>query len=147
MAKLKALSEIASDSRLMEHALAEAVLHQIAATWLALVRQVGDSHGIKPNQVHSLDELIQVLDARGFESIEARELSRIAGEPESWVASFLSHYAETTCPPEPMTASVSDAIPMQDRSGLDAIKSARYRPWVEALSELVERMQIRFHES
>lgn len=147
LAKLKALSAIVSDNRLAEHALAEAVLHQIASTWLALIRQVGDSHGIKPSQVESLEGLIQVLDARGFDSIEARELSRLAGDPNAWVAAFFAHYTEVMCPPEPMTASVSDAIPMQDRSGLEAIKSARYRPWVEELSELVERMQTRFHES
>jgi hypothetical protein len=147
LAKLKALSELDAASRLIEHALAEAVLHQIAATWLALVRQIGDSHGIRPTQVDSLATLLDVLERRGFTSVEALELSRLASEPGSWVETFWAHYAELTCPPEPMTASASNAIPLQDRSGLEAIRAARYRPWVEALAAQIESMQSRFHES
>ena len=48
LAKTKALLDVRADSRLQHHALSEAVLHQIDATFVALVRQVGDAHGFKP---------------------------------------------------------------------------------------------------
>lgn len=145
--KLKALSEIEASSRLTEHALAEAVLHQLAATWLALVRQVGDAHGIQPNRVASLDALCEALQQRGFDSVEADELQRLAADPHSWVSTFFAHYAEVTCPPEPMRAAVTDAIPLQDRSFLEVVRAKRYRPWIDALADLIDAMQGRFHES
>lgn len=146
-AKLAALVEISASSRLEEHALREAVLHQLAATWLALVRQVGDAHGIKPLSVDGLDQLNERLAQRGLPSREADELSRAVASDDSWLAAFFAHYQEACCPPEPMTTAVNDLIPSTDRRRLDAIREARYRPWVDAMVALIERFQERFHES
>lgn len=145
--KLLALAAIPARSRLEEHALAEAVLHQMEVTWLALVRQVGDAHGIRPTSINSLQELLSVLDQRGLPSLEAKQLQTLAEDTHDWWHAFQTQRNAILCPPEPMTVSVSDAIPLQDRSGLEALQALRYQPWVEALSALIDSFQGRFHES
>lgn len=146
-AKLQSLATLPSHSRLEEHALAEAVLHQLAVTWLALVRQVGDAHGIKPTTIDSLEALVVVLNDRGLPSLEVNQLKTLAEDPDSWWSEFVRHRESVMCPPEPMASSVSDAIPLTDRSGLEAIQTDRYRPWVSELVDLIESLQGRFHES
>ena len=72
LAKAKALVAVKVENRLQHHALCEAVLHQIDATLLALIRQVGDAHGFKPENIGSLDDLIVQLVQRDLVSLEVR---------------------------------------------------------------------------
>lgn len=147
LAKTKALVRVESTTRVEAHALSEAVLHQIHATWLALIRQAGDAHGLKPEVIESLEDLNRQLTDRGLPSAEADALTRLANDRADWVYHFLERYRAICCPPEAMQSTHPDAIPLNDQSGIEAIAQARYRPWVDALSDLVESYQTRFDES
>ena len=72
LAKTKALVAIKADSRLQHHALCEAVLNQIEATWIALIRQVGDAHGLKPEAIQSLRDLTEQLSSRELDRKSTR---------------------------------------------------------------------------
>ena len=90
LAKAKALLIIRAESRLQHHALSEAVLNQIEATWVALIRQVGDAHGLKPESIQSLnDQICFQLSHRQLVSLEADMLESLASDPSSWLAAFL----------------------------------------------------------
>jgi hypothetical protein len=147
LAKTKALLGIEANTRIERHALGEAVLHQIHATWVALLRQAGDAHGLKPESIGSLEDLNRQLTERGLPSAEADALTRLAGDRSDWVFHLLEQYQTICCPPEPSMSPHPDAIPINDQSAIEAIAEARYRPWVDALNDLVESYQTRFDES
>jgi len=147
LAKTKALMTIQADSRLQHHALCEAVLNQIEATWVALIRQVGDAHGLKPEAIHSLIDLTEQLSSRQLVSLEAQKLLSLSADQNSWLASFGAHRAKVSCPDEVPESTGSERIPLTDTSGLDRLKNERYAPWVEELSDLVCEFQNRFDES
>jgi len=147
LAKTKALVTIQADSRLQHHALCEAVLHQIEATWIALIRQVGDAHGLKPEVIHSLSDLTEQLSSRQLISLEAQKLLSLSADQNSWLVSYWTHRAKVSCPDEVPESTDSERIPLTDTSGLDRLKNERYAPWVEELSDLVSEFQSRFDES
>ena len=147
LAKAKALLVIQAETRLQHHALGEAVLNQIASTWLALVRQVGDAHGLKPESIQSLIDLTSQLSQRQLVSLEADMLESLASDPNSWLAVFWSHRAKVSCPDESTESLDSDRIPMTDTSTLDQLKITRYSAWVDELSDLIDEFQNRFDES
>lgn len=147
LAKTRALGSVEAKTRVEAHALNEAVLHQIHATWVALIRQAGDAHGFKPESIESLEDLNRQLADRGLPSAEADALTRLANDPSDWVFHFLSRYRAICCPPEATASTHQDAIPLNDQSAIEAIAQARYRPWADALDELVKSYQTRFDES
>ena len=147
LAKTKALVAIKADSRLQHHALCEAVLNQIEATWIALIRQVGDAHGLKPEMVQSLADLTEQLSNRQLVSLESQKLNSLSIDQDGWLAAFWTHRAEISCPGEVPESTDSDQIPMIDTSGLERIKNDRYADWVDELSDLVSEFQNRFDES
>ncbi len=147
LAKTKALIAIKAESRLQHHALCEAVLNQIEATWIALIRQVGDAHGLKPEMIQSCADLIEQLSARQLVSLEAQELDALSSDQGSWLASFWAHRGKVSCPDEVSESTDVDRIPMIDTSGIDRIKNERYAPWVDELSDLISELQNRFDES
>ena len=100
LAKTTALLDVPADSRLQHHALSEAVLHQIDATFVALVRQVGDAHGFKPESIQSLEDLVDQLRSRQLVSLEAQKLERLANDPMSWWNAYQAHAAQILCPAE-----------------------------------------------
>lgn len=146
IAKLRALSELESNARLTCHALNEACLHQLAATWLALVRQIADAHGIAINTIESLDDLSIALAERALPSVEADYLICLQNSPDSWVSTFFEHYLTVQCPVSTKTRD-AHLIPLQDMSGLDSIVRDRYRPWINAMIDLVDSLQEKFDES
>lgn len=147
LAKTKALVTIQADSRLQHHALCEAVLNQIEATWVALIRQVGDAHGLKPEAIHSLSDLTEQLSSRQLVSLEAQKLHSLSTDQDSWLASYWAHRAKVSCPDEVPESTDSERIPLTNTSGLDRLKNERYALWVEELSDLVGEFQNRFDES
>ncbi len=147
LAKTKALVATKADSRLQHHALCEAVLNQIEATWIALIRQVGDAHGLKPEAIQSLRDLTEQLSSRQLVSLEAQKLHSLSSDQDGWLASFWAHRAKVSCPDEVPESTDSELIPLTDTSGLDRLKNERYAPWVEELSDLVGDFQNRFDES
>ena len=147
LAKAKALVEIRVENRLQHHALCEAVLHQIDATFLALIRQVGDAHGFKPENIGGLDDLVAQLEERDLVSLEARRMKTLVTDPEGWWRVFRTHFAEVNCPDEMSGTTDLERIPLIDRTGLDQLKNERYSEWVEELSDLVAEFQLRFDES
>ena len=147
LAKAKALLVIQAETRLQHHALSEAVLNQIEATWVALIRQVGDAHGLKPEGIQSLIDLTRQLSHRKLVSLEADMLESLVSDPSSWLSAFWSHRAKVSCPDESTESLDSDRIPMTDTSTLDQLKSTRYSAWVDELSELIGEFQNRFDES
>jgi hypothetical protein len=147
LAKTKALVTIQADSRLQHHALCEAVLNQIESTWIALIRQVGDAHGLKPEVIHSLSDLTEQLSSRQLVSLEAQKLLSLSADQTSWLASYWAHRAKVSCPDEVPESTDSERIPLTDTSGLDRLKNERYALWVEELSDLVGEFQNRFDES
>ena len=84
LAKTKALVAIKADSRLQHHALCEAVLNQIESTWIALIRQVGDAHGLKPEMVQSLADLTDQLSNRQLVSLESQKLNSMSINQAGW---------------------------------------------------------------
>ncbi len=144
--KLEALAAMEAQTKLVELALAEAVMHQMQATWLALIRQIADSQGIKPESVSSLSDLVICLKDRNLISVEANELRRILADPDSWASLMSAEYINVTCPQELQFSNASNAIPSLDRSGLTAIRVDRYRSWIDELRLLIESMQSRFDE-
>ena len=147
LAKAKALLVVQAETRLQHHALSEAVLNQIASTWLALIRQVGDAHGLKPESIQSLIDLTSQLSQRQLVSLEADMLESLASDPNSWLAAFWSHRAKVSCPDESTESLDSDRIPMTDTSTIDQLKITRYSAWVDELSDLIDEFQNRFDES
>ncbi|MBU24561.1 MAG: hypothetical protein CMD99_00830 [Gammaproteobacteria bacterium] len=147
LAKAKSLVAVRAENRLQHHALGEAVLHQIDATLLALVRQVGDAHGVKPENIGSLNDLTAQLTQRNLVSLEAQRMQILAKDSESWWNAFQMHYATIICPDEVSRSFDIDRIPLADPTGLDRLKSERYSGWIEELSGLVEDFQVRFDES
>lgn len=147
LAKAKALLTIQAETRLQHHALSEAVLNQIEATWVALIRQVGDAHGLKPESIQSLIDLTSQLSQRQLVSLEADMLESLASDPNSWLAAFWSHHAKVSCPEESAESFDSNQIPMTDTSTLDQLKNTRYSAWVDELSDLIGEFQNRFDES
>lgn len=147
LAKTKALVAIKADSRLQHHALCEAVLNQIEATWIALVRQVGDAHGLKPERIQSLNDLAEQLSSRQLVSLEAQKLHSLSIDQDGWLATCRAHRAKVSCPDEVPQSIDSERIPMTDTTGLDRLKNDRYADWVEELSDLVSEFQNRFDES
>ena len=147
LAKTKALVAIKADGRLQHHALCEAVLNQIDATWIALIRQVGDAHGLKPETIQSLKDLTEQLSSRQLVSLEAQKLHSLSIDQDSWLAIFRAHRAKVSCPDEVPQSTDSERIPMTDTTGLDRLKNDRYTDWVEELSDLVSEFQNRFDES
>ena len=137
LAKTKALLDVRADSRLQHHALSEAVLHQIDATFVALVRQVGDAHGFKPESIQSLEDLFDQLRSRQLVSLEAQKLERLANDPMSWWNAYQAHAAQILCPAEVVDSVDVNRIPLTDTSGLDQLKTERYASWVSELSTLV----------
>jgi hypothetical protein len=147
LAKTKALVAIKADSRLQHHALCEAVLNQIEATWIALIRQVGDAHGLKPETIQSLNDLTEQLSSRHLVSLEAQKLNSLSIDQDGWLATFRAHRAKASCPNEVPQSTDSERIPMTDATRLDRLKNDRYADWVEELSDLVSEFQNRFDES
>ena len=147
LAKAKALLDVRADSRLQHHALSEAVLHQIHATFVALVRQIGDAHGFKPEGIQGLEDLVDQLRSRQLVSLEAQKLERLVNNPMSWLNAYQSHTAQIVCPPEVVESVDVNRIPLTDASGLDQLKTKRYAPWVGELSTLVTDLQVQFDES
>ena len=147
LAKTKALVAIKADSRLQHHALCEAVLNQIEATWIALIRQVGDAHGLKPETIQSLNDLTEQLSSRHLVSLEAQKLNSLSIDQDGWLATFRAHRAKALCPDEVPQSTDSERIPMTDTNRLDRLKNDRYADWVEELSDLVSEFQNRFDES
>ena len=147
LAKTKALVAIKADSRLQHHALCEAVLNQIEATWIALIRQVGDAHGLKPETIQSLNDLTEQLSSRHLVSLEAQKLNSLSIDQDGWLATFRAHRAKVSCPDEVPQSTDSERIPMTDTTRLDRLKNDRYADWVEELSDLVSEFQNRFDES
>ena len=147
LAKTKALVAIKADSRLQHHALCEAVLNQIEATWIALIRQVGDAHGLKPETIQSLNDLTEQLSSRHLVSLEAQKLDSLSIDQDGWLATFRAHRAKVSCPNEVPQSTDSERIPMTDTTRLDRLKNDRYADWVEKLSDLVSEFQNRFDES
>ncbi len=147
LAKAKALVEIRVENRLQHHALCEAVLHQINATFLALIRQVGDSHGFKPENIGGLDDLVAQLRKRELVSLEAQRMQIFVTDLEGWWSVFRTHFAEVSCPDEISGTADIELIPLTDHSARDRLKNERYSEWVEELSDLVEEFQFTFDES
>ena len=147
LAKAKALLVIEAETRLQHHALSEAVLNQIEATWVALIRQVGDAHGIKPECIQSLIDLTRQLSHRQLVSLEADMLESLVSDPSSWLSAFWSHRAKVSCPDESADSLDSNRIPMIDTGALDQLKVTRYSAWVDELSDLIDEFQNRFDES
>ena len=147
LAKTKALLAVKADNRIQHHALSEAVLHQIQATWTALIRQVGDAHGLKPEGIHELHDLVEQLADRQLPSFEARKLQELSDDPESWVSVFKAHIAKVGCPDEVADPLDSNQIPLTDTTGLEQLKNQRYGVWVDALSDLITDFQNQFDES
>ena len=147
LAKAKALVAVKVENRLQHHALCEAVLHQIDATFLALVRQVGDAHGFKPEQIGSLDDLIAQLVQRDLVSLEVQRMQTLVTDPEGWWSAFRTHCAKVSCPDDASGTADTDRIPLTDTASVDRLKNERYSEWVEELSDLVAEFQIRFDES
>ena len=147
LAKTKALLDVRADSRLQHHALSEAVLHQIDATFVALVRQVGDAHGFKPESIQSLEDLVDQLRSRQLVSLEAQKLERLANDPMSWWNAYQAHAAQILCPAEVIDSVDVNRIPLIDTSGLDQLKTERYASWVSELSTLVADLQAQFDET
>ena len=147
LAKAKALLEVRDENRLQHHALCEAVLHQIDATFLALIRQVGDAHGFKPENIGGLDDLVAQLEQRNLVSLEAQRMQTLVTDVEGWWQVFRIHFAEVNCPDEMPETTDIERIPLIDHTGLDRLKSERYSEWVEELSDLVAEFQLKFDES
>ena len=147
LAKAKALVVVKVENRLQHHALCEAVLHQIYATFLALIRQVGDAHGFKPENIGSLDDLVAQLAQRDLVSLEVQRLQTLVTDPEDWWSAFRTHYARVSCPDEASGITDTARIPLTDTTGVDRLKNERYSEWVEELSDLVAEFQVRFDES
>lgn len=147
LAKTKALGAIESGSRLEEHALGEAVLHQMHATWIALVRQVGDAHGLAPESIDSLTSLNERLLERGLPSAETETLLRLVADTDDWLDAFFKHYASVCCPAEESNRAYENAIPLQDTTRLEQIIATRYAPWIQSLEALVHEFQSHFDES
>jgi hypothetical protein len=147
LTKTKALLDVRAENRLQHHALSEAVLHQIHATFAALVRQVGDAHGLKPEGIQDLEDLVDQLRTRQLVSLEAQKLERLVDDPTSWWNDYQVHAAQILCPSEVVESVDVNRIPLTDTSGLDQLKAERYAPWVDALSALVADLQAHFDES
>ena len=147
LAKSKALVAVKAENRLQHHALCEAVLHQIDATFLALIRQVGDAHGFNPENIGSLDDLIAQLEQRDLVSLEVQRMQILVTDPEGWWIAFRTHCAKVGCPDEASVKADTDRIPLTDTTGIDRLKNGRYSEWVEELSDLVAEFQVRFDES
>jgi hypothetical protein len=147
LAKAKALVAVKVENRLQHHALCEAVLHQINTTFLALIRQIGDAHGFKPENIGSLDDLIAQLEQRDLVSLEVQRMQTLVTDPEGWWIAFRTHYAMVSCPDEASGTADTDRIPLTDTTGIDRLKNERYSEWVEELSDLVAEFQVRFDES
>lgn len=147
LAKAKALAAVRVENRLQHHALCEAVLHQIDATFLALIQQVGDAHGFKPENIGCLDDLIAQLVQRDLVSLEVQRMQTLVTDPEGWWSAFRTHFAKVSCPDEAPGIADTDRIPLTDTTGVDRLKNERYSEWVEGLSDLVAEFQVRFDES
>ena len=147
LAKAKALVAVKVENRLEHHALCEAVLHQIDATFVALIRQVGDAHGFKPENIGCLDDLIAQLEQRNLVSLEVQRTQILVTDPEGWWSAFRTHCAKVSCPDEAPGIADTDRIPLTDTTGVDRLKNERYSEWVEGLSDLVAEFQVRFDES
>ncbi len=147
LAKAKALVAVKVENRLEHHALCEAVLHQIDATFVALIRQVGDAHGFKPENIGCLDDLIAQLEQRNLVSLEVQRMQILVTDPEGWWSAFRTHCAKVSCPDEAPGIADTDRIPLTDTTGVDRLKNERYSEWVEGLSDLVAEFQVRFDES
>ena len=131
MAKTKALVAVKVENRLQHHALCEAVLHQIDATFLALVRQVGDAHGLKPEHIGSLDDLIAQLVQRDLVSLEVQRMHTLVTDPEG--GARFNTLRQVSCPDDASGTADTDRIPLTDTLGVDRLKNARYSEWVEEL--------------
>lgn len=147
LAKAKALLNVRAESRLQHHALSEAVLNQINATFVALVRQVGDAHGLKPEGIQGLEDLVDQLRSRQLISLEAQKLEQLTKDPMSWWTAYQVHITQIACPAEAVESVDVTRIPLTDTSGSDQLKTERYAPWVSELSALVANLQAQFDES
>lgn len=145
--KAKALVKIEPNTRLENHALAEAVLHQIGATWVALLRQIGDSHGLKPKDIDDFPDLLKQLSDRSLVSIQAQKLQSLINDPSFWWSNYQKHLKTIECPDESQSMKTVNLIPLGDDAMLELIISNRYKIWVDGLSTLVDEYQIHFDES
>ena len=147
LTKARALIVIEERSRLEHHALAEAVLHQIGTTWVALLRQVGHAHGLKPIELNNLSDLTEQLSRRNLVSLEAQKLEVLLNDPLSWWSQYKSHFSALQCPDESGGKYESDLIPLGYQTVIEQTESDRYKVWVDALAELVDECQMHFDES
>lgn len=142
---LLALAEEAS-TRLDQHALDEAILHQIGATVVALCQTVAESHGIRAATVQGLTSLQSSLRARQLISVEAELLAQQAQAPDGWWGHWQGEL-ERVMQPKPLakTAQAYGLIGSDraESAGADhtAIREAHYRPWIEALAELIQTVE------
>ena len=147
LAKARALNLIEPHGRLEHHALAEAVLHQIRATWVALLRQVGHAHGLKPSAVNHLSDLTEQLSHRNLISLEAQKLQVLVNDSSSWWSQYQAHIDTVECPGEPNKKDEGELIPLGDQARVEQIESDRYEVWVNCLADLVDECQLHFDES
>ena len=145
--KARALNLIEPHGRLEHHALAEAVLHQIRATWIALLRQVGHAHGLKPSAVNHISDLTEQLSHRNLISLEAQKLQALVNNPSSWWSQYQIHIDTVECLSESSKKNAVDLIPLGNQITVEQIESDRYKVWVNCLAELVDECQMHFDES
>ncbi|MDP5330090.1 MAG: hypothetical protein NWQ87_01855 [Litorivicinaceae bacterium] len=148
LSKSRALLALAeqSSARLDQHALDEAILHQIGATVVALCQTVAESHGISASTVQGLTSLQSALRARQLISVEAEVLAQQASAVDGWWGHWQNEL-ERVMQPKPL-AKTAPAYGLigSDRSDSatstnTAAREAHYRPWIEALAELIQTLE------
>lgn len=134
------------ETRLDQHAVDEAILHQIGATLVALCQTIAESHGISASTVQGLSSLQSTLRARQLTSVEADFLAREALADGGWWPLWQSEL-ERVMQPKPLAKSApAYGLIGSDRSeasdpGLLAARETHYRAWVDALRGLIQTVE------
>lgn len=148
LSKCGALVTLASrlETRLDQHAVHEAILHQIGATLVALCQTVAESHGISASTVHGLSSLQSALRARQLTSVEAEFLAREASLDGGWWSLWQAEL-DRVMQPKPLAKSApAYGLIGSDRSdeldqALHTVRETHYRDWFNALRALIQTVE------
>lgn len=144
--KCQLLLQRTGESDLQSRALEEAALFQLWKAYRAFLAELAIQLqlGFEPE---SLQVILDSLESQGVVSSEARELSLLSADPDSWLSKLLQAWKQlqqlAPAPTEEFVRKGANLIPLHSIAfpASNAISAEILLEWHSALSELVRRQR------